>query len=208
MKKLAIIIFFSGIFVISGFSQTTVGLRGGLNFARLVGDDISDDTEPITGFHGGLAVHSKITDAFAIRTEMLISQKGIKSGDKDNGSVFSLFYLDVPVMPKVSFGSDNFRGNLSAGPFGGVMIFGNDIVYFNGDKNIEPIDFTSSLYNFVDYGAIGSIGLEYHFGDDMQIFADFRYQMGFADVYQQSDGNVFDLSANHRIMQVSAGMIF
>ncbi|GAA4311728.1 porin family protein [Nibribacter koreensis] len=99
-----------------------LGLKAGVNYATLTGDDVSG-IDPKFGFHIGGYADYGVNDMFSIRPEVLFSGKGFKmeesesnvfeSGDKYTIEMTQqLNYIDVPVLAHIKQGNFFFQ----AGP--------------------------------------------------------------------------------------------
>lgn len=117
------------LFCVSNISaqDLSFGFKAGLNFSNISTEDIEQagdvDLETFgqnSGFHLGVVVNNKITDAFGLRGELLFSQKGgryefegdsymrllsfngeervIREGFRDMNLNISNAYIDIPVM--------------------------------------------------------------------------------------------------------------
>ena len=142
-------------------------IKGGLNLATLVGDDV-EDVDARTSFHVGGAFELKLSEAFSLQPEFLYSSQGIKDGDTQ----LKLGYANIPFMAKY-YVAKGF--SIQAGPQVGFLLtadaegelFG---VEFSGD--------VSEFYKKVDVGA--NLGLGYRL--PMGLFFDFRYNIGFTTI--------------------------
>src|SRR5688572_14849441 len=80
-------------------AQVALGLKGGLNFAKLNADDFS--TKNRTGYHIGAFATFKLTK-IAIQPELIFSQQGSEVKNPSLGNVESNFsYINIPVMLKI-----------------------------------------------------------------------------------------------------------
>ena len=166
-KTILLVAFLLGTASFIQAQSVNFGVKAGLNFASLNGDDV-DALDGRTGYHFGLVAEIGISDNFSIQPEAIYSAQGAKLGDVD----FNVDYITVPVLAEFSL-VENL--SLQVGPQFGFVI---------ADKNIEdPESFDLS----------GAAGLELSLG---KFFAQARYNMGFSDVVAEGEAknSVFQLS--------------
>ncbi len=103
-------------------SQTTVGLRGGLNTAFWMGDD-ADGTDPRLGAVGGPFVRFDATPNLALQVEALYSQEGAKETLVGEEGTYKLDYIDIPILARVALPISRFAdAGIYAGPSIGIPI--------------------------------------------------------------------------------------
>lgn len=111
MKTKAILLFSTlMIIAVSAWSQTTFGVRAGLNISnqKLSGDGGSMSGDAKVGFTFGGFAHVAINDKFSIQPELNFSQLGAKL----DGASETLNYLAIPVSAKYHLN----KFSLFAGP--------------------------------------------------------------------------------------------
>lgn len=155
-------------------TQTTadaqIGVRGGVNFATVTGDDVDADTR--TGLMVGLYTNYALGNgSIILQPEVLYTQKGFETtqsfgelGDAD--VTFKLDYIEVPILAKVNFaGNESFAPHVYAGPYIAFKV--NATAESNGDEGdvdgVESTDFGLVLGAGVDIGAL-NIGARYGLG--------------------------------------------
>lgn len=180
MKK---VIFLSLLVVLalSSCVSTHYGLRGGVNFADINGDDTENVSARTGIFFGGFGEFG-VTDMFAVQPELLFSQQGAEYEDSDGfDGRFKLDYLNVPVMAKV-YVSDGFF--LEAGPQIGFLLSAKD----EYDSPISGEDDIKEFIKSTDFGA--NIGLGYQ--TDMGLNFNGRYNFGLSsfDDFEGVDENL------------------
>ena len=175
------------------------GVKGGVNFATLTGDDADDlDIKMRTGFHLGVLAEFMISEKFGIQPEVLYSTQGGKADmnffDDVLGNVdaeLKLEYITVPVMLKY-FVAPGF--SLEAGPQLSFLSKSEVEAKFQGETETEDMkDDTESF----DFGAAFGVG----YGLPQGFLVQARYVMGFSDVYTDSD-------ARNSVIQLSVGWKF
>jgi len=160
MKRMYTILVFLTIILVSfstiSFSQTKLGIRGGLNLANISEDLGGTETfdfegEPLeitlnqssrTTFNIGGFVEYWFSPMFALQINALYNQKGVGiAGDLnttiieqgisinvkvDAEETIKLTYLSFPLLAKVAFGESNFKPYLVAGPEIGFLMSAKD----------------------------------------------------------------------------------
>ena len=166
MKKTILLFAFVLATVFASQAQARLGVRAGVNYSGLTGDE-TDATDRLFRFHAGITSQFFLTDDefFAIQPELLFSQKGGESED-DNFKV-KLSYLDVPVLAHINAGPLYFEGGpqVSFRVGGDIEQNGNNI-----DDDLDQFKRTSFGYAAgVGIAAAGlNIGVRYN-GDFSQL---------------------------------------
>ncbi|RZJ73648.1 porin family protein [Flavobacterium sp.] len=167
----------------------SLGVKGGVNFARIAGDDVGDN-DMRTNFHVGLVGELPLADIFSLQAEVLYSGQGAKA--KNPGFLgadeieYKLDYINVPVLAKVYL----FKGfSLEAGPQFGFKV--NEKIEVDGDETDE-LDGAEDF----EFGAAGGLT----FQTEMGLFASGRYNYGFTDLFKDSDSrnSVFQISIGYK----------
>lgn len=178
------------------------GVKGGVNFATLNGDDF-DSPDSRTSFHVGLVAEFPLAEIFSLQVEALYSGQGAKrnyaelTGNPLNpvaeGEVeFQLDYINVPVLAKVYL----FKGfSLEAGPQFSFLL--NDEIDFqpNDDDGDFPSPIRQSANTF-EFGVAGGLT----FQTEMGLFAYGRYNQGITDIADDFDAqnSVFQLGIGYK----------
>lgn len=189
MKNLYIALF--ALFTTLGVSaqDTTFGLKAGVNFAKIGGDDInSGDVEGLTAYHFGLVAEFGVSESFSVQPELLYSVKGYSFEDFGNSDTdVKLNYISIPVMAKYYI-ADGV--SLEAGPQIGVLVNAK-----SGDEDIR--DFINGL----DYGV--ALGFGYKFDGGFNVST--RYTLGLSNI---NDENIFNSKNQNNVFQLSVGYLF
>lgn len=198
--SLIVIIFLLSIGGVQAQEFFNFGVKGGVNFANLTGDEADEiDAEMKTGFHLGVFAEIMISDKFGIQPEVLYSSQGATSDvafiyEEFSGNVdvdIKLDYISVPVLLKY-FVAPGF--SLEAGPQFSFLSKSEIEVEFQGETETEDMkDDTESF----DLGAAVGVG----YGLPQGFLVQARYVMGFSDVYTDSD-------AKNSVIQLSVGWKF
>jgi len=208
------------------YAQVSVGLRGGVNFARATREgeimEIDDENRKfLPGPYIAVPVEIRIGNSFALQAEPTYIQKGIKLYEEteveDEPGHMALFegdfrtqinYLTLPVLAKGLFGGENLRFYAIAGPEVGYAVYGQhkfEISMTNGDiiteEFEEDIDFDEEEISRFDFGVIFGAGLEIKAGPG-SVILDGRYNLGLYDIDR---GEEFENEMLNRGIGVSLG---
>lgn len=191
-----------------------LGIKGGVNFASIGGDDVGE-FDGLTSFHAGLVSEIKFPGKFAIQPELLYSAQGYESNFNNtiNGVVIgedvsvNLDYLTIPLMAKYYI-IDNLA--IEAGPQLGLLLSANreseervSGANINVTENREE-DIKDSV-NGTDIGF--AAGLSFNTGTGAFISA--RYVLGISNIndFTESENSV-DISNQNNVIQLSIGYLF
>lgn len=175
MKKLAIILVL--LLATSAFAQgLTFGVKGGINYATLSGDDVVD-AEWKLGFAAGAVAAFDVMDMLVIQGEVLYSMKGAEyEGDIST----DLTYIEIPVLLKYTIPMEGMIApNLFIGPSIGIILSAEA-----ADEDIK--DDTKSL----DYGVVVGAGVDFDLGTG-KVTVDARYNYGLTSI--DDSGEEFDI---------------
>jgi Outer membrane protein beta-barrel domain len=174
--------------------QLALGLKGGLNFAKLdVSGTASSNYENKTGFHGGGFLLIKLTK-IGIQPEILFSKQG--SSLKFSGIPTlesNIDYINVPIMLKLY----TVAGiNIQAGPqFGFVASAKQDVLNATTGK-ITTEDIKDQLKGY-DLSLGLGLGWDAPFG----LTFDARYNLGLSKINDASGSP----ESKNQVIQVSVG---
>ncbi len=194
MKKVIIFLFLvTGVGVGSealAQAQVAIGLKGGLNFAKL---DIENSTTALnsrTGYHAGAFVLFKLSK-IGIQPELLFSKQGttFQGNTQDLNANFD--YINIPVMLKLY----TVAGiNLQVGPQFGFLT----LAEIEDDAGgVVSKDDVKDLYKKSDLSLALGLGWDLPFG----LTIDARYNLGLSKI--QDDGTSGDTT--NKVIQVSVG---
>lgn len=161
-------------------AQLAIGVKGGLNFAKLDVEDVSAKNR--TGFHGGAFALIKLTK-IGIQPEIIFSQQGSKFtfDGQDYKSNFS--YVNIPVMLKLYLVAGL---NLQAGPQFGFLTSAK----VDGDD-------VKDLYKKSDVSVGLGAGWDLPFG----LTVDARYNLGISKI--ENDAAL--AATKNQVIQISLG---
>jgi hypothetical protein len=122
-------------------------------------------------------------------------------------------YIELPVLAKATFGSDNLKFFVNAGPYVGFWLSGKTVskqsISFNGDTETET---ETNKYEFddtdnrLDYGFHAGGGVAYRLGPGF-LTLEGRYEYGLANFLKDPDGQTpkADLKSQHRLIMIMVG---
>jgi hypothetical protein len=121
MKKIPLLLL-SIVIVMTAQAQVFIP-KAGVTLSK-VHVEVSQGLKSKLGLTLGLAYNYQINDIFSVQPELNFIQKGFRQDyhDNDNGvsfdveGKFAVNYLEMPVMFKASFGEENLKFFLNAGP--------------------------------------------------------------------------------------------
>ncbi|MFL9836353.1 porin family protein [Flavobacterium sp. ST-75] len=170
------------------------GIKGGVNFASITGDDF-DSPDSRTSFHVGVLAEFPLTEMFSLQTEALYSGQGFES-DLD-GEIFGgegkveyqLDYINVPVLAKVYI-LDGL--SIEAGPQFGFKV--NEEI--DANANADDGDLNLDEAEDFDFGVAAGVTFE----TPMGLFATGRYTQGFTDIVNNRDvkNSVFQIGIGYK----------
>lgn len=174
--------------------QPSLGVKGGVNFATVTGDDF-DSPDSRTSFHVGLVGELPLADILSLQVEALYSGQGFKS-DIDGGIIggdgkveYQLDYINVPVLAKIYA----TRGlSFEVGPQFSFKV--NEEI--DSDATDDGGDFDLNEAKDFDFGIAGGIT----FQTDMGLFATGRYIYGLTEIVENTDvkNSVFQIGIGYK----------
>lgn len=174
--------------------QASLGVKGGVNFATVTGDDF-DSPDSRTSFHVGLVGELPLADILSLQVEALYSGQGFKTNIDGgiiggNGKVeYQLDYINVPVLAKIYA----TRGlSFEVGPQFSFKV--NEEI--DSDANDDGGDINLNEAKDFDFGIAGGLT----FQTDMGLFATGRYIYGLTDIVEDADvkNSVFQIGIGYK----------
>jgi hypothetical protein len=191
----------------TSMAQTiSFGPRIGATFAnmKLTGDDASIEFKNTTGFQIGAVANFTVNEMFSIQPELLLVQKGFESGNDEDGTMkATLNYLEVPVLAKITFGTETFKGFITGGPTLGYAMSGTNSYELNGQEESEDIEFDDEEDNRFETGLSIGVGAGYKVGAG-ELNLDVRYGLGLSSLNKDND----EVSFKNRVIGVSVAYLF
>jgi hypothetical protein len=197
MKKKLLITFFiaQGVLVSSVSAQVAVGLKAGLNFARLFekidNTNANENNKIRTGVNLGLVLDYTLSEQLGMESGLLLQNKGnraetIMDVGLDDIPVkinTSYTYLDIPLGLKYTFYRKEMRIALLTGIYAGVGLAGQveTVMLINGNSEEERRDVVfgnkANQTNPIDYGVNMGFGIKYNV-----VGLDINYGYGLANL--------------------------
>lgn len=184
-----------------------IGVKAGVNFANIVGDDI-DDLDSRTSFNVGLFMEIPLSERFSFQPELLYSGQGftIMTNDQDNvfdtdeNIEYQLSYIQVPLLAKIYL----VEGlSIEAGPQFGFKINEEIDTEPTGDGGDTVIDPDDSYIK--DFDTSLALGAGYKFNNGF--FVNARYTYGLTNIFK--DDTIFeDVDAKNAVWQFGLGFAF
>ena len=201
MKKAAVV--FGLVFLVIAAQaamcgEMTIGVTGGVNIAKVAGDDVDGWDSRTAPFFGGF-LEFPITPLMSIQPELLYTMKGATSTDEEGCDVTAkLDYIEIPVLLRVNIPMEgSIKPFVVAGPGLGF----NSTAKFECDGEEEDIEDIKSM----DFGLIfgGGVGIPVGEGSYMiSLFA--RYELGLTTI----DDSEYDEDVKNRAISIGAGVGF
>ncbi|SDB42289.1 Outer membrane protein beta-barrel domain-containing protein [Flavobacteriaceae bacterium MAR_2010_188] len=194
MKKLVIVAALA-MFGFNGFAQmeSHFGVKAGVNFAKLTGDNV-EDADGRTGFHIGAIYELMVGEKFFIQPELVYSQQGLQSKVDDFETKLKLDYLNIPVMAKYYI-SEDFA--IEAGPQVGILMNAK------GESDGRDTD-VKDFFKGSDISLGG--GLSYNM--ETGLFLQARYMIGISNVFDGGDEDTFGDDLTNSVLSFSVGYMF
>lgn len=208
MKKLLCLVVFLA--TIGGVQAQEInwGARLGMNIGSISGDKEWDDYKSKIGFHLGVAADYELVQSLFLESGLYISTKGAKykkDGDKD---IYSLTYLQLPILAAYKFDLGNeLKLHVKAGPYLALGLAAKNKMDYSGQKTIkgfgksEGNDEKTGLKRFdagLQFGAGVSKG-NYYLG--------LNYELGLSNLCIEDNWGK-DAKAKNRNFNISLGYNF
>jgi hypothetical protein len=218
MKQILILFF---LFQLSPlcFSQSNglrIGASLGVGEATIKKTDISNQTGKLA-FQGGLALNYQFIKNFGLYGNILYATKGSRSSGTERVSGFFgttdykfeekyvLDYIEVPVMPKLSFGGEKFYIKIFAGPSLNFNLSGKQ------NKQYEDASYNQDNgYGFrkitglqlVEYALVYGAGFDVEISDGSVLFLEIRQSKAL-----NSFGTINNKNAYNQYFTLNAGYL-
>ncbi len=195
MKKQATLLALAALLALGANAQAQVSLipKAGITVTTISYDDEPPGQKGRVGFVGGAGVEiGIIKNFFSVQPELLFIQKGEKYEAGRVVTSSKLNYLELPVLAKVSFGSEAIKGYVNAGPSLAMGLTGNykveggenagetDIRF--GDPSNDGRRYLDNRFDFgLQFGGGASIG-----AGPGSVVVDARYGLGLSDLNDES----------------------
>ncbi len=197
-------------------AQVGIGVKGGLNLSKLTIKEENGLTNSfLPGGAGGLVFNFKANDLFSLQPELLYSSQGTHLKTSlfgDFSSKLSTNYFQLPVLAKLSFGSENVRAFVNVGPYAAYLMSAKTKISAMGQEEEVKVDFSEPSVkesaNRFDFGIAGGLGVAFKVGPG-DLFVEGRYNLGLLDINKGEDTKLPDYKPmKNSVINFSAGYIF
>lgn len=170
-----------------------LGLGGGLVLGDLSIDPNVTESDWKKGMSLGLFLEIPIGyGSFSLQPGLGFSQKGYE----DSSSSLGLNYLDLPLLMKVGFLQGDVVPYLTAGPYVAFLMAAKSKTLF-GETDVKE------LFNKIDCGLIGGVGLDIGISRDIKVGLGANYGMGLLNILDSSIQ-----TQKNRIIKISLELAF
>src|SRR5690554_6727029 len=200
MKKIIMLLLLSLLVGGSTLFAQGLGLRAGLNFQNLTGDEVFfEDAKMTPRFNIGVDYEIAVAPDFYFAPGLFFATKGAKLEEDDSELKFALNYLEVPLnlVYKPVLGAGNLI--VAFGPYVGYGL-GGKAKSDEGDTDIEMgSEEEGSLYNYKAFDMGANLSFGYMFGAGLSL--QFNTQLGLVNISHGDDAvknTGFGLSLGYR----------
>lgn len=203
------VLFFVLVFSVNTFSQVSMGLRGGVNFANLDlrGEDVFS-FKPKAGVNFAILFNIPLSPVLSLQIEPGFSQRGGRIDEKDEGNINNIQvkqeitgklltkYIEMPILFQYKPKIGNLEAIFSLGPevrimTGGMKLKEHGKIYVNGELTQDNSNETAlngdDAFRRFDYGLVGGAGLAFPVGT-VKLFTEGRYHFGLGNLNSPNDG--------------------
>lgn len=193
MKKRVLLLTSACLLAFGAQAQISIIPKGGVTLATVSHDEEPRGQESKVGFVGGAAVEiGLVENFFSVQPELLFIQKGEKYDAAGVTTRSTLNYLELPVLAKVSFGSEVIKGYVNAGPSLSLGLSGTHKVEGGETPGERAIRFGSRgsdanrqyVDSRFDFGLQFGGGVRVGVGPGA-VIGDVRYGLGLTDLYDE-----------------------
>jgi hypothetical protein len=189
MKKQVSLFASALLLALSAQAQITLIPKAGITVTSISYDEVPAGQKGRIGFVGGAGVEIGIVkNFFSVQPELLFIQKGEQYDAEGVVTKAKLNYLELPVLAKVSFGSETVKGYVNAGPSVAFGLMGKQTVEGGPNAGETDIRFGDgsgegrrSLDNRFDFGLQFGGGASIGAGPGSMV-VDVRYGLGLTDL--------------------------
>ena len=183
------------------------GVKTGLTYCNVENSEGLIEIKPLIGFHLGPTVEFNLSDNWGLETGLVITQKGYKYEYSESIFLFgsfsikekvTMYYVDIPITPKVYFDAGNARIFGQLGPMVSVGVAGTYKSEFTSGGMTETEKGSVEWFDFKDrihFGLVAGAGVDL---DPVTIGVNYNYGVS----------NEFDSDGHFRYVNVSLGYHF
>jgi len=159
-------------------AQMTLGVKGGVNSAKLGGLDVGS-TSSKTGFQGGAFLDIGFGSTFHLQPELLYSDRSTEG----NVATLSQAFVEIPVLFKAAFGTGLLQPALYAGP---SLSFKTSCERDIGGTVTDCDDLAGADFSSTNWAVVFGGNLDVAVGPVILI-GDIRYNLGLSTI--EGDGS-------------------
>jgi hypothetical protein len=197
--------------------------KAGITLSNIAVKNKADNQKSNLAAVAGLGINLPLSEDgfFSIQPELLYIQKGVKYEEDGNYIKYSFNHIELPVLAKVSFGSDAIKAYINAGPSFSYNLGGKLSSKFNDNKESIKLRFadkedTNEISyinpednNRTDLGVQFGGGLGFQAGPGM-LLLDVRYGLGLTNFERTPDTLPIgvtkeDYKSQNRVVALSIG---
>jgi len=190
MKRIITTLFiFSGIYA-TAFAQNKntaeFGVNVGINVSTILDSQTGQHTTYGTGVNFGASMEYYFSNTWSLKAKAIYDQKGwgngfvtLADGTEIDGVDYHLNYITVPVMASWHFGYTN-NWYINFGLYAGFLS--------SSSESSHSAD-VSQAFNSTDVGLAYGIGVKLPVANKVKVFFEYDGQVGFTNVFTQSDGS-------------------
>ncbi len=179
--------------VAANAEETAFGIKAGVSFASIVGDD-TDDLKSLTGFMGGGFVAFPLSPTISIQPEVFYAQKGAKYDDGGTDGSIKLDYIDIPVLFKYTMAGESARPYFLFGPAVGFRVSSK---LSEGDESVDIDEFISST----NFGLVFGLGVNFQ-----KFLLEVRYDVGLSNIWDFE--NIDSITNKNSVFGIMVGYNF
>jgi hypothetical protein len=180
-------------------AQTRFGLRAGVNFAKLTGDDVNGDlVKRRTGLLAGAFAEMPVAEIVNVHLGAQYSQKGAKFETAGEDAEGKLDYVEVPALLAVTLpGSGSTDIRLYLGPTFSYLV--KCEAPFGPSGDCDEDDFKK-----FDLGGEVGAGVSLGMGSGAALLIDGFFNFGFMSI----DGSPDEDDVKNEVFAIAAGIMF
>lgn len=197
MKKAILLAVLTVFALTNGFAQVdpgtdsssgvSFGVKGGVNFATITGDE-TDDLDGRTGLNAGAVANIPISELFAVQPEALYSTQGSTFTEDGLDVTIKLDYINVPVLADFTVAE-------------GLSLQGGPQIGFNITKEFEADGISMEIEDVESVIVEAAVGAQYRL--PVGLFFQARYVIGLTNISSDSD-----VSNQNSVISLAAGWFF
>jgi len=162
-----------------------LGLLGGVNLAKVGGDNEMEDVKNRMGVLLGATFVKPMTANFSLELDALYSMKGFKQSEGGEDATFKVNYLEIPILARIELGKAGAASpHLYAGPAIGLRI-GCEAEFMGVSVKCDEFDDEEEIKS-LDFGAMLGGGVDVPMGNNT-FTVGVRYTLGLAKISEESD---------------------